>query len=292
MKMFGREQQQIATGLRALQAEAIRYTNSSYLKLSAMQNVYLSRTSVTYSPEEKKALEHFLNALIHKFHMATLALEQLWALSYDKRGDLAINADMTRALRLVEELSGEKLLHIRNLKTGEEIASGSSIFDNTDNELLSSDDDDPDTLSVTDLTVIGDAILPDTVINGTLTIGKLSFDNNEASINALGTLSIQPLALGSINFLSGKVIMDEEGNITIAEGVLAGNDKMRGSVEIQPGQSEVEIHQEWDTTPVSVTVTPSFDTYSWITEKDADGFTLHVKTAPVEAQAVDWWAVW
>lgn len=41
-----------------------------------------------------------------------------WAY-YSERNGLAINADMTKALRLVEKLSGEQIVHLENLSTGQ-----------------------------------------------------------------------------------------------------------------------------------------------------------------------------
>ncbi len=43
-----------------------------------------------------------------------------WAF-YSERNGLAINADMTKALRVVEKLSGEKLVRIKNLTNGEDL---------------------------------------------------------------------------------------------------------------------------------------------------------------------------
>jgi hypothetical protein len=86
--MYKQRQRQIAQGLKALQDETSSYTRDSYLKLKKMQDIYFSRTTIKYSSEERQIIEYYLNALIHKFHMATLALEQLWALSYDKRDNI------------------------------------------------------------------------------------------------------------------------------------------------------------------------------------------------------------
>lgn len=41
---------------------------------------------------------------------------------YSERGDIAINADLAKALRIVEDLSGEQIVYIRNLATGDYIA--------------------------------------------------------------------------------------------------------------------------------------------------------------------------
>jgi len=81
-------QEKIAEGMKLLQIAVRRHAIASYLKLQAMQEAYLSRTNVAYTPEERKAIEYFLSAVIHKFHLASLSLEQLWAMSDDTRGGL------------------------------------------------------------------------------------------------------------------------------------------------------------------------------------------------------------
>ena len=61
--------------------------------------------------------------------------DMAWAY-YSQKNDIAINADMTKALRVLEKLSGEKLVYITNLKTGEKIEMetdayrNANIFDN------------------------------------------------------------------------------------------------------------------------------------------------------------------
>ncbi len=86
--MSGNDQQQIAQGLKTLQAHTLGYSEGSYLKLQAMQDAYFSKTSVKYSAEERETIQHYLDSLTHKSHMATLALEQLWALNHDKRNEI------------------------------------------------------------------------------------------------------------------------------------------------------------------------------------------------------------
>jgi hypothetical protein len=232
----------------------------------------------------------------HNFSLLGSPSEDMAWSYYSERGDLAVSADMTCALRLVEQLSGQKIVRIKNRETGEDVSATSDCSINPDQQVagMNVSDDATSTLNLiaSNLTVLGDAVLPDTVINGKLTVGIIELDNSEGSVNAIGTLSIQPLALGAVDFLSGKVIFDTSGNISLTAGVLKGNDKMRGTIELEAWQTSVEVEQDWDSTPVSVTVTPSYDTYLWVSHKDSNGFTLHVKTPPTEPQTMDWWAVW
>jgi hypothetical protein len=85
--MSGR-QRIIADGLKALQEEVKNYALGALLKLQAMQDAYFTRTNIAYSSSEKEAIQYYLNALKHKLYMATLSLEQLWALSYKTRDRL------------------------------------------------------------------------------------------------------------------------------------------------------------------------------------------------------------
>lgn len=77
-------------------------------------------------------------------------------------------------------------------------------------------------LPSTDLTAVGDVNLGDTVITGTLNVGALAFDPFSNSIDAIGKLKIQPLALDDIEFLGGKVVFDTKGNVQVS-GTLTAN---------------------------------------------------------------------
>ena len=83
-------------------------------------------------------------------------------------------------------------------------------------------------LTVSNLNVLGDAVLGDTVINGKLNIGTLTFDNIDQSINAVGALKIQDMALGDIEFLGGLITFDTQGNI-VAKEVTANKYNVAGA---------------------------------------------------------------
>lgn len=143
-----------------------------------------------------------------------------------------------------------------------------------------------------DLSVLGNTVLSDTVINGKLTIGILTLDNLENSINAIGTLKIQPLALGSIEFVGGTIQMDQNGNLNIKEGIISGNDRIREAIEIEPGEALVTIEKDWDYSPVSILTTPSYKTSTWVTNISETGFTINVSSPPADRQKIYWWAIW
>lgn len=81
-------EQIIARGLQTLLSETRRYADSFPQKLQAMQEIYLQRNSDLYSKVELQQLRYYLKAVSYKFYLATLSLEQLWALSHTKRNNL------------------------------------------------------------------------------------------------------------------------------------------------------------------------------------------------------------
>lgn len=80
--------QEIAKGLQVLLKETRRYANDFPQKLEAMQEVYLQRNPTLYTQAEEQELCYYVKAVSYKFYLATLSLEQLWALSYTKREEL------------------------------------------------------------------------------------------------------------------------------------------------------------------------------------------------------------
>lgn len=81
-------EQDIARGLEVLLSETRRYADFFAQKLEAMQEIYLRRNPELYTRAELQHLRYYLKAVSHKFYLATLSLEQLWALSHTKRGEL------------------------------------------------------------------------------------------------------------------------------------------------------------------------------------------------------------
>jgi excisionase family DNA binding protein len=153
-------------------------------------------------------------------------------------------------------------------------------------------DNDTYSSSIDSLVVLGKSTLGDTFINGKLNVGILSFDNLTASIDAIGTLKIQPLALGNIEFVGGLVTIDTSGNLDIKKGVIKGNEKIREAAEILPNQTSISIQKEWETPPVSILVTPSYNTQGWVTDITNSGFTINVNEAPTTTEKLYWWAIW
>jgi hypothetical protein len=72
--------------------------------------------------------------------------DMAWAF-YSVRGDLAINADIAKALRILENLSGQKLIYIKNLDTGNYVEETHPDYSNkltsvSDDQMLKQEIDD------------------------------------------------------------------------------------------------------------------------------------------------------
>jgi len=101
-----------------------------------------------------------------------------------------------------------------------------------------------ESINTKDLSVLGNALLAETTITGGLNIGMIQIDPTENSIDAVGTLKIQPLALGNIEIMGGLVEIDTEGKVLAAEieiGKLTVSDETTGQAIIPAGETEVEI---------------------------------------------------
>ena len=147
-------------------------------------------------------------------------------------------------------------------------------------------------INTKDLSVLGNALLAETTITGGLNIGLIQIDSTENSIDAIGTLKIQPMALGSVEIMNGKVVITEEGNFEIAEGVVKGNDNFRGTGVLLAGETSFRIEMAWEETPITVTVTPSYVTAIAVKDIDETGFTVEVADPPLTDEEVYWVALW
>jgi hypothetical protein len=101
--------QEIANGLYMLTAATRAQVDIPLEKLRAMQNIYFQRNTDLYSTQEINQINYFLKAVSFKFYLTILHLEQLWALSDNKRMQV-IDALENSLDRL--ETSDEELLLI------------------------------------------------------------------------------------------------------------------------------------------------------------------------------------
>lgn len=85
---FNTHYKQMASALQFLLDETRKYADSVPLKIEGMQEIYLQKNSSLYSEKDLHDIRYYLKASMYKYHMATLALEQLWSLSHAKRDEV------------------------------------------------------------------------------------------------------------------------------------------------------------------------------------------------------------
>ncbi|NTU46804.1 hypothetical protein HGA88_04200 [Candidatus Roizmanbacteria bacterium] len=152
-------------------------------------------------------------------------------------------------------------------------------------------------LAITDdLTVTGKTNLNDVNVLGAFTAGVLSIDgltaSGSATISAAGTLKLQTSALGNLDMMNGKVVVDTKGNLSLKEGKIIGNDSMRGQVVIKEGSHSARIDRTWDSVPKVITITSHGKANYWYEQESAAGFTINVDPAPSKDLLLDWFALW
>lgn len=186
-----------------------------------------------------------------------------------------MNSEINELKNRLSEVESEILL----LKTSEDLKSA-EINTATDSSFLVS------------LSVLGNTILGDTVVNGVLDVGILSFDNLAGSINSIGPLKLQPLALGSIEFVGNIVEINKDGNFYIRQGVISGNDMIRGVIDIKEGGNKVTVDVNWESPPASIQATPNYETDVWVSDVGKEGFTLNSSRLAPYGAKIYWFAIW
>jgi len=126
------------------------------------------------------------------------------------------------------------------------------------------------------LTVTGDSTLGDAIVTGSLLV---------TDISSPLTLKLQDLALSGIEFVGGKIKFTKEG-------LIYGNDLIRGKTTIPAETAEVNVTMNWEESPKTVTLTPETNNTIWVTNISKNGFTIHI-SQPQETEAgVFWQAIW
>lgn len=147
------------------------------------------------------------------------------------------------------------------------------------------------------LSVLGDTVLSDTVINGKLNVGAMTFDNVDQSINAIGTLKIQSLALGNIELQGGLVTIDTTGNVVV-NTITAQKYKVAGASAgtgiLSAGTTEIVITTNMVSANSLIFVTPkqALAYPMAVTEKvEGDHFTVSVSQGENIDIEFDWFIV-
>ena len=133
-----------------------------------------------------------------------------------------------------------------------------------------------DSTPLSSLTVTGDTTLGDAIVTGSL----LATD-----ISSPLTLKLQDLALSGIEFVGGNIKFSKEG-------LIYGNDLIRGKATVIAGQTEVTVVNIWPETPPSIIVTPEWNTNAWVNNITTAGFKINLSSPPASDSAIYWQAVW
>ena len=81
-------EQQVTQAMRRLLGETRRYADTLPRKVTGMLEAYLRLHGDEYQATEAESLWYSLKTSLHKYYMATLALEQMWCLSHNNRAAL------------------------------------------------------------------------------------------------------------------------------------------------------------------------------------------------------------
>lgn len=119
-----------------------------------------------------------------------------------------------------------------------------------------------------DLTFGGKTVVKDLGVTGKISSGLLLIeglsDSETATINTLGgDLYIQNEGIGGVNFLSGKVIVDRNGNLKVSKlnfDTSQSSTSSIGSATISAGQTSIEIQTSAVTTASKIFVTATSET--------------------------------
>ena len=161
----------------------------------------------------------------------------------------------------------------------------------------------PDDITTNKLTVndtlvsLGSTILSDTSVTGKLDIGAIEIDSAESSIDTVGTLKIQPLALGDIEFFGGLITFDTQGNATVQE-ITAKKYNVEGESSgtsiIAAGSTSVFVPTSAVTADSLVFTNPKSPIYfplSVTSKVDGSGFTVEMFQPETSDISFDWWIV-
>jgi len=176
-------------------------------------------------------------------------------------------------------------------------AQGLILGDNSYGDLNDITDDldlgDEDIVIENNLNVLGQTIVADLGITGNISAGLIAINGIEGKIDTLSdSLKLQESSLGNLEIMAGKINIDIAGNLEIKQGIIAGNSSFRDETLIEVGQNSVRVEKEWEQEPVTINLTPSYNTTVWVTEIDNSGFTINVANYPDKQEKIYWLAIW
>jgi hypothetical protein len=168
------------------------------------------------------------------------------------------------------------------------------------------------------LNILGRTVANDLSVTGTLSNGILSFDGANGALGTLvGPLKIQPLGLGGVDILAGKVVIDTNGNITTSGAINAAEvntadiytDKISvtaeaagattsavlsasaGTIIIPAGETSVVVTTSKLTNGSLIFTTPDTPVTLGTKKTGANSFTISLQSAQGVPVKVNWWIV-
>lgn len=153
-------------------------------------------------------------------------------------------------------------------------------------------------ISVLGMANVTDLAVTNSISAGLLSINGLTEEGNATVDTLTGSLLLQSQAQGAIEFMGGRVRVSQQGdvdirtgNLKIGTGILQGNDQFVGMIKMKAGIQSVRVEKQWRSAPVSVHLTPEYDTKIWARDISSTGFTIFVSDPPTEEVTVRWSAL-
>ena len=106
-----------------------------------------------------------------------------------------------------------------------------------------------------------------------------------------GAIHADSLTVEGEAIFKGKVQFADEAQFkkdSTFSGTIKASEKIAGQITIPAGQSKVRVDKAWDSNPLSVILTPSFNTKVWTSEISKTGFTVNLDIVPEKNEVVSY----
>ena len=193
-----------------------------------------------------------------------------------------------------------------------DISEGSSLGADIDLELNSP------LIAYKDVSILGETTLSNLNVTGILKIGLLTIEGlGEGTEDNPAQISINTLD-SPLNFMDNKITIDTKGNLMVKEGVIAGNSSFRDALTLPAGKDTLQVRMgtecdntsesakdseentpvcveneaTWNQQPVTINVTPTYNTNLWVEDISEEGFTIKVAETSEIDQEIFYMAIW
>jgi len=154
-----------------------------------------------------------------------------------------------------------------------------------------------------DLMVLGRTTVSDLGVTGNINAGVLAIHGMDGDISTLGgDLYLQKNGFAGVNILDGKVVIDTQGNMTVAGTIVADTVQAKtfevlgettGTATVSAGLTVVTVPVDYSGTDYNVFLTPRTlsNKQLIVTDKKPTGFTVKILTSNAADILFDWWIV-